>query len=69
LNHGVDLQEMARQFDPPVVESYRPVILELTQFGLLHMEGNVLRLTPRGRLLSNEVFQAFLTHPAPASVQ
>lgn len=69
LNRGVDLQEMATQFDPAVVESYRPVILELTQFELLHMEGNALRLTPRGRLLSNEVFQAFLTHPAPASVQ
>jgi oxygen-independent coproporphyrinogen III oxidase len=69
LNRGVDLQGMVSHFDPAVVESYRPVILELTQFGLLHMEGNVLRLTPRGRLLSNEVFQAFLTHPAPASVQ
>jgi len=69
LNRGVNLQRMASQFDPAVIESYRPVILELTQFGLLHMEGNALRLTPRGRLLSNEVFQGFLTHPAPASVQ
>jgi oxygen-independent coproporphyrinogen III oxidase len=69
LNRGVDLQEMASHFDAAVVESYRPVILELSQFGLLHMEGDVLRLTPRGRLLSNEVFQAFLTHPAPASAQ
>ena len=69
LNRGVDLQEMASYFDPAVIESYRPVILELTQFGLLHIEGNVLRLTPRGRLLSNEVFQAFLTHPAPAGAQ
>jgi len=69
LNRGVDLQEMASQFDAAVVESYRPVILELSQFGLLQMEGDVLRLTPRGRLLSNEVFQAFLTHPAPASAQ
>jgi oxygen-independent coproporphyrinogen-3 oxidase len=69
LNSGVDLHEMASRFDPAPVDSYRPVILELTQFELLRMEGNVLRLTPRGRLLSNEVFQSFLTHPAPASVQ
>ena len=69
LNRGVDLQEMAGRFDVAAVDNYRPVILELTQFGLLHMEGNVLRLTARGRLLSNEVFQSFLTHPAPARAQ
>jgi len=69
LNRGVDLVEMAGRFDRAPVDSYRPVILELSQFGLLQGEGNVLRLTPRGRLLSNEVFQSFLTHPAPADVR
>ena len=34
---------------------------ELAAAGLLHIEGNVIRLTPRGRLLSNEVFERFLT--------
>jgi oxygen-independent coproporphyrinogen-3 oxidase len=69
LNRGVDVEEMASRFDAAAVENYRPVILELTQFGLLHKEGTILSLTPRGRLLSNEVFQSFLTHPAPASAQ
>ena len=69
LNRGVDLQETASHFDTALVDSYRPVILELTQVGLLQQEGNVLRLTPRGRLLSNEVFQSFLSHAAPTGAQ
>ena len=69
LSRGVDLQEMARRFDAAAVDRYRPVILELTQFGLLQQEGSALRLTTRGRLLSNEVFQSFLNHPAPAGAQ
>jgi len=59
LNRGVSLSEVAIAFD---VESVRPAITELTALGLLELESEVVRLTARGRLLSNEVFQSFLAH-------
>src|SRR5579864_4987382 len=61
LNEGVDLREIARSFGQPAVEQCEPRVSELIDQRLLERAGNRLRLTPRGRLLSNEVFQAFLT--------
>ena len=63
LNRGVDLQTIGARFGREAVENMRPVIGESVIDGLLEQHGDVIRLTPRGRLLSNEVFQRFL---APA---
>jgi oxygen-independent coproporphyrinogen-3 oxidase len=41
-------------------ETYREPITRFTREGLLETDGHVLRLTNRGVLLSNEVFQEFL---------
>ncbi len=60
LNRGVDMREVADTFAPEAVESARRTIAELVDHGLLQEEGSFVRLTARGRLLSNEVFQAFL---------
>jgi oxygen-independent coproporphyrinogen-3 oxidase len=60
LNRGVDLQAIAERFGRQVVEDLRPTIAELVEIGLLEPAADRIRLTPRGRLLSNEVFQAFL---------
>jgi oxygen-independent coproporphyrinogen-3 oxidase len=60
LNRGVDLHEVAIEFGQPALENVRPAIEELSAIGLLHMDGEMIRLTPRGRLLSNEVFQSFI---------
>ena len=60
LNAGVDLKEIARAFGPSVVESLQSTISEMINEGLMQRSGDRLRLTQRGRLLSNEVFQAFL---------
>lgn len=60
LNRGVDLRGIRDGFGAPAVENVRPMIAELLADGLLQQDGDVIRLTPRGRLLSNEVFQAFL---------
>lgn len=57
LNRGVNLQEAARLGS---LRDYEDVIQELTAQGLLDREGDVVRLTARGRLLSNEVFQRFI---------
>ena len=65
LNRGLDLREVASTFGPQAVETLRPTIAGLIADELLEGGGNLIRLTARGRLLSNDVFQAFL---APAGV-
>jgi oxygen-independent coproporphyrinogen III oxidase len=61
LNAGVDLQEIADAFGSFVIDQSQLAISEMMKQGLLERIGDRIRLTPRGRLLSNEVFQAFLT--------
>ncbi len=43
------------------LEDYRPQVDRLVADGLLQRDSGRIRLTPRGVLLSNEVFQEFLT--------
>jgi oxygen-independent coproporphyrinogen III oxidase len=57
LNRGVSLRELAAKFG--VIDS-RPTITELVEGGLIEQEGDIIRLTSRGRLVSNEVFERFL---------
>jgi len=65
LIRGVDLKKVAGQFGA-IAESMSPMITELQSEGLLESDGAAVRLTSRGRLLSNEVFQRFL-HPSLSS--
>ena len=60
LNQGIDLRELSQRYGNDAVESARSTIEELITDGLLKSRGDRVRLTPRGRLLSNEVFQRFL---------
>ena len=60
LNRGVDLRDVTATFGPQAVDNLSPAIAELISDGLLQRDGDRIRLTPRGRLLSNEVFQSFL---------
>jgi oxygen-independent coproporphyrinogen III oxidase len=60
LNRGVDLREIAERFGCDAVAQVFPTIKQFESDGLLNASGNVVRLTPCGRLVSNEVFQAFL---------
>jgi len=64
LNAGVDLQEIARQVGIETLPTCSDTVVELMSDGLLQREADVIRLTPRGRLLSNEVFARFLATPA-----
>jgi len=59
LNRGIDLQQAKNTFGP-IVEEFQPIIDDLVNSGLLQRYESVIQFTPRGRLLSNEVFQAFL---------
>jgi len=65
LNRGVKLRETTASFGPQELANVRPTIAELVADELLEESGEIIRLTPRGRLLSNEVFQRFL---APVSL-
>jgi oxygen-independent coproporphyrinogen-3 oxidase len=60
LNRGVCLQAIQEQFGPAAVDVYRDDIAALIAGELLLLEDGWLRLTPQGRLLSNDVFAAFL---------
>jgi oxygen-independent coproporphyrinogen III oxidase len=60
LNHGVKPGEIAGHFGEAALDGFRSAIAGLIRDGLLDQSADVVRLTPRGRLFSNEVFQAFL---------
>ena len=61
LARGVDLTEVAAHFGQEAVSGFLPVIDEFVESGLLERRGEVIRLSPRGRLISNEVFQRFIS--------
>lgn len=63
LNRGVDLQALEQAF-PELFGAQRAVIAELVQSGLIEQQNTTVRLSSRGRLLSNEVFQRFLAATA-----
>jgi len=65
LNRGIDLSEIAKEFGKDAVSGYAESVSELTEAGLLERDGEVVRLTPRGRLLSNEAFERFISTHAP----
>ena len=60
MNRGVELGAIEREFGSAAMGDYRGPIAELVSRGLLVFEDGWLRLTAQGRLLSNEVFAAFL---------
>ncbi len=62
LNHGIGLDQLRSQFGPQL-DAYGPIIAELAGDGLLSRRADNLQLTPRGRLLSNEVFEKFIREP------
>jgi coproporphyrinogen III oxidase-like Fe-S oxidoreductase len=53
-------QAIKEEFGIAAVDDYREPIADLVSRGLLEIEDGWLRLTAQGRLLSNEVFAAFL---------
>lgn len=60
LNVGVAADDIWARFKIDLREHFKAEIAELTGLGLLEDSGGRLRLTPRGRLLGNEVFLRFL---------
>jgi oxygen-independent coproporphyrinogen III oxidase len=69
LNRGVDLEHVAREFGKAAIVGVSDSISDCIGSGLLEREGDVIRLTPRGRLLSNEVFERFILSPTQSHSQ
>jgi oxygen-independent coproporphyrinogen-3 oxidase len=59
LNRGVDMGRLVEEFGE-AAKKFDRRITELVAIGLLEPSGASLRLTDRGRLLSNEVFGKFI---------
>jgi oxygen-independent coproporphyrinogen III oxidase len=60
LNRGVHLATLRKEFGASRVARARTVATKLAGAGLVTCDRQTVRLTPRGRLLSNDVFQEFL---------
>ena len=60
VEEGVRFADFAARFGKELREVYGPQIGELVELGLLEVYEQGIRLTPRGRLLGNEVFERFI---------
>ncbi len=60
LNAGVEVAAIENEFGASAAAAAMQVVPRLEHDGLLSVAEGRVRLTPRGRLLSNEVFQEFL---------
>jgi oxygen-independent coproporphyrinogen-3 oxidase len=64
LNEGVDLNRLRDQFGDAMIRDAMPSLFEVRDAGLLELNSEWMRLTPRGRLVSNEVFSRLLISSA-----
>ncbi len=60
VKEGLSFERFRARFGRDLWEIYGPQIEELVELGLLEMDEERIRLSPRGRLLGNEVFQRFV---------
>jgi oxygen-independent coproporphyrinogen III oxidase len=60
LNRGVELAALEQEFGRDPAARAMEVVRRLTEDGLLESDGEAVRLTPRGQMISNDVFQEFL---------
>ncbi len=60
VEEGVSFEGFARRFGERLESLYERELRELREVGLVEVTAERVRLTPRGRLLGNEVFEKFL---------
>jgi oxygen-independent coproporphyrinogen-3 oxidase len=63
---GVSFSQFHERFNQPLDQVFPKQMEYLIRVGLLEQEGDILRLTRRGRLLGNQVFMQFVGNPQPA---
>jgi oxygen-independent coproporphyrinogen III oxidase len=69
LNRGVSWTEIVTKFGKSTTDPLLPTIDDLVHGGLVLRQDDQIRLTSRGRLLSNEVFQRFVGMPETATLR
>ena len=65
LNRGLEWAKLVQEFGRDLVAPYPNRVAELMDLNLLVDDGRTIRLTQRGRLLSNEVFEHFVSLDSP----
>ena len=60
MNEGVDLQALGVEFGAELMRGAVAALSDVEEAGLVEREGSWLRLTARGRMVSNEVFSRLL---------
>jgi oxygen-independent coproporphyrinogen-3 oxidase len=60
LNEGVNLSELRAEFGSEALRAFDSILTGLECDGLIAWTDDRVALTPRGRLVSNEVFERFL---------
>jgi oxygen-independent coproporphyrinogen-3 oxidase len=60
LNRGVQLAALKREFGDDAISRALKVVERLVKSDLVVSDGKTVRLTARGRMVSNDVFQEFL---------
>jgi len=60
LNRGVDWRRLRQNCDATELEAYESSLREMSASGLVEWRDCIIRLTPLGMLLSNEVLQKFV---------
>jgi oxygen-independent coproporphyrinogen-3 oxidase len=60
LTQGINLRDLTAKFGNDAVERHQGALFQSVNDGLIERSGEFVRLTSRGRLLSNEVFERFL---------
>ena len=68
MNEGVRWRALIDEFGHHRVAVFMPVVRALCELGLLSEEEDVVRLTRRGVLFSNDVFARFLADREAAGV-
>jgi oxygen-independent coproporphyrinogen-3 oxidase len=68
-NAGVETGALRAEFGDHAVELSLEIAHRLAEEGLLSIEADTIRLTPRGRLISNDVFSEFLDMRTGMSTQ
>jgi oxygen-independent coproporphyrinogen III oxidase len=59
-NAGVSLRDISARFGEDAVREIQPTLIDLECEDLITLSGSAVRLTARGRMVSNEVFERFL---------
>ena len=63
LTCGVNLRQVAATFGTDAIAGFSETIADFVLTGLMERQEDVIRLTSQGRLLSNEVFERFISCP------